>query len=179
MWPHYIRGNPRTMHNRNLRPEAREKYGKSFTHIISLLLAAVLFGYNILYTLQLLHMAVFVWLQSFPLQLVFGHGRLDCFYSIAEVDAPRIVFRAESTDQFWRQTRKIRLIESNAKCRYLKRWPVKVLFGRCYIYPRPSTLLLYDPILNHSHCLRVCIVLYIILIHTGKGGRGEGCISSL
>jgi hypothetical protein len=33
----------------------------------------------------------------------------------------------------WCSRRKIRLIECNAKCRYLKNWPVKGLCGRCFI----------------------------------------------
>ncbi len=43
------------------------------------------------------------------------------------------------TWQFRVQTdrRKIRLIESNAKCRYLKIWPVNGLCGSCFICLRP------------------------------------------
>jgi hypothetical protein len=57
--------------------------------------------------------------------------------------------------------RKIRLIESNAKCRYLKNRPVKGLWGRCFIClpilpPPPYTL----------YSIRV----NSILIQTGKGG---------
>ncbi len=37
--------------------------------------------------------------------------------------------------------RKIRLIECNAKCRYLKNWHVKGLCGRCVICMRPPPLL--------------------------------------
>ncbi len=37
--------------------------------------------------------------------------------------------------------RKIRLIENNAKCRYLKNQPVKGLSGRCFICLRPPPLL--------------------------------------
>jgi hypothetical protein len=56
--------------------------------------------------------------------------------------------------------RKIRLTESNAKCRYLR--PVKILCGRCFICLRPP----YSPPLTH------CICVYSILIHTGKGEGG-------
>ncbi len=42
-----------------------------------------------------------------------------------------------------RRHRKITLKESNAKCRYLKKWPVKELCGRCFICLRPPPLL-YD-----------------------------------
>ncbi len=48
----------------------------------------------------------------------------------------------------WR--RKIRLIECNAKCRNLKKRPVKGLCGRC-----------------------LPISVYNILIHTGKGKMGR------
>ncbi len=65
--------------------------------------------------------------------------------------------------------RKIRLIESNAICRYLKNWPVKGLCGRCFICPKPPPLLRphTPPPLSH------CILVYSILIHGGKGGGGE------
>ena len=53
--------------------------------------------------------------------------------------------------------RKIRLIESNAKCRYLKNWLVKGLCGRCVSLWGP--LLSYDPILRTPppYTLYTCI----------------------
>ncbi len=41
--------------------------------------------------------------------------------------------------------RKIRLIESNAKCRYLKNWPVKGHCGRCFICLRSPSITAYYP----------------------------------
>ncbi len=65
--------------------------------------------------------------------------------------------------------RKIRLIESNAKCRYLKIELVKGLCGRCFIClrPTPNPLTLLSPPLTH------CIRVYSILFHTEKGGGGR------
>ncbi len=150
---------------------------KLYIHtVISLLLAAVLFGYNIYFaTFTHLFRGVaklpvssgFRSLASRLSKLFLQYSRSRCPY--------RIVYRAESTDQFWRQTRKIRPIESNAKCRYLKRWPVKVLCGRCYIYLRHSTLLWPN---TKPPTLFTCIVLYIKCIYLtyshregGKGGE--------
>ncbi len=63
--------------------------------------------------------------------------------------------------------RKIRMIECNSKCRYLKKWPVKGFAAGVLSLcdPLPS----YDPIPPLIHRIRV----YSILVHTGKGGGGK------
>ncbi len=63
--------------------------------------------------------------------------------------------------------RKIRLIECNAKCRYLKSLPVKGLCGRCFFCLSPPPLL-WPHIPQLTHCIRE----YSILIHKGKERRG-------
>jgi hypothetical protein len=66
--------------------------------------------------------------------------------------------------------RKIRLIESNAKCPYLKKLTCKGILRQVFICLRPTPPS-YDPMLPPlTHCIRV----YSKLIHTGKGGRGGG-----
>ncbi len=72
--------------------------------------------------------------------------------------------------------RKIRLIESNAKYRYLKKLPVKGLCGRCFICLRPRPLLWGrgPPMTPYSPPpLHTVYVYTSILIHTGKGEGGE------
>jgi hypothetical protein len=69
------------------------------------------------------------------------------------------------------QCRKIRLIESNAKCNYPKKMTCKRTLRQVFLSvccPLSS----YDPMPPplHSHCIPV----YSILIHTGKGGEGGG-----
>jgi hypothetical protein len=69
------------------------------------------------------------------------------------------------------QCRKIRLIESNAKCNYPKKLTCKRTLRQVFLSvwcPLSS----YDPMPPplHSHCIPV----YSILIHTGKGGEGGG-----
>ncbi len=70
--------------------------------------------------------------------------------------------------------RKIRLIESNAKRCYLKKWLVKGLCAlrRCLSVwgPIPS----YDPILPppFTHCICVYTTVHI-LTHTGEEGKGR------
>ncbi len=71
--------------------------------------------------------------------------------------------------QVWVCRRKNRLIESNVKCRYLKNFTCKGTLRQVfYLSEAPPS---YDPIFPSplTHCIRV----YSILIHTGKGGRGE------
>jgi hypothetical protein len=60
--------------------------------------------------------------------------------------------------------RKIRLIESNAKCRYLKNWHVKGICGRCFIFLRLPPLL-WPHTTPLSHCIRVYSIQ-----RRGKGG---------
>ncbi len=67
--------------------------------------------------------------------------------------------------------RKIRLIESNAKCRYLKKLTCKgTLRQLFYLSEAPS-----PPMTPYSfpltHCIRV--YSYLFSIHTGWGERGE------
>jgi hypothetical protein len=64
--------------------------------------------------------------------------------------------------------RKIRLIECNAKCRYLKKLTCKGTLRQVfYLSEAPSPPMTpYSPLI---HCIRV----YSILIHTGKEGGGE------
>jgi hypothetical protein len=66
--------------------------------------------------------------------------------------------------------RKIRLIESNVKCRHLKKLACKGTLRHVFYlsaaHSPPMT-----PILSpFAHCR---LVLYSILIHTGKGGGGR------
>jgi hypothetical protein len=64
--------------------------------------------------------------------------------------------------------RKIRYIESNAKCHHQKNLPVKGLLRQVFYLseaPSPPTTPYSSPPL--SHCIRV----YSILIHTAKGGE--------
>ncbi len=67
--------------------------------------------------------------------------------------------------------RKIRLIESHAKCRYLKKLTLKgTLWQVFYLSEAPSPpMTSYSPPPYTLYCIRV----YSILIHTKKGGRGE------
>jgi hypothetical protein len=51
--------------------------------------------------------------------------------------------------------RKNRLVEYNAKCRYLQKWPVKGLSGRCFICLSPSLLLPHTP--PPPYALYTCI----------------------
>ncbi len=108
-----------------------------------------------------------------PLYIKYSFVIWDCFHILHRASFLQFKYSLKKLcpsrflDEFWRmfQTlRKIRLIECNAKCRYLKNfWPVK---GLCGIYlsawgqePHPSPL---------THC----ILVYGILVHTGKGGGG-------
>ncbi len=61
--------------------------------------------------------------------------------------------------------RKIRLIESNAKCRHLKKLTNKGILRQMFICLRPRT--------PFPHPITHCIQAYSILIHTGKGGGEE------
>jgi hypothetical protein len=64
--------------------------------------------------------------------------------------------------------RKIILIESNAKCRYLKKLACKgTLMQVFYLSEAPS-----PPITPYSVPLTHCVRVYSILIHTGSGGGG-------
>ncbi len=67
----------------------------------------------------------------------------------------------------WGQ-RKIRLIEGNAKCRYLKNWPVKGLCGRCFICLRPPPLP-WPHIPPPLHTVYV----YAVYLFTQEKGGGE------
>ena len=61
--------------------------------------------------------------------------------------------------------RKIRLIENNAKCRYLKKLTLKGTFRQVFfLFEAPS-----PPMTPYSPPLTHCIRVYSILIHTGKG----------
>jgi hypothetical protein len=63
--------------------------------------------------------------------------------------------------------RKIRLIESNARCLYLKELTCKGTLRQVfYLSEAPPPL--------HTVYSIYCTVRYCILIHTGKGGRGGG-----
>jgi hypothetical protein len=62
--------------------------------------------------------------------------------------------------------RKIRLIEYNAKCRFLKKLTCKVTLRQMF-YLSEGPLLSYEPIPPHTHC----ILVYSIIIHTGNEGR--------
>jgi hypothetical protein len=60
--------------------------------------------------------------------------------------------------------RKIRLIECNAKCRYIKKWPVKGLCGRCfYLSEAPS-----PPMTSYPPPLHTVLYTAYVLIHIGK-----------
>jgi hypothetical protein len=59
--------------------------------------------------------------------------------------------------------RKIRLIEDNAKCRHLKIWPVKGLWGRCL------SVWGQEP---HTPPFKHCYV-YTVYLFTQGGGRGR------
>jgi hypothetical protein len=63
--------------------------------------------------------------------------------------------------------RKIRLIESNAKCRYRKNLPVKGICGWCFICLRPPP---NDPIVPPPHTVHVDAVY---LFTQGRGGRAN------
>ncbi len=67
------------------------------------------------------------------------------------------------------QRRKIRLIENNAKCRYLKSWPVKGFCDRCFICLRPVPS--FDPILP-PYTLHTCIQ-YIYSHREGERRRAN------
>jgi hypothetical protein len=71
------------------------------------------------------------------------------------------------------QRRKIRLIESNAKCRYLKKWTCKETLRQVFlsVWGPPHPMTPYSPLppLHTVYVIRV----YSILIHSGKGRRGE------
>jgi hypothetical protein len=60
--------------------------------------------------------------------------------------------------------RKIRLIESNAKCRHLRKLPCKGTLRHVFYLPEAEP---HTPHLTH------CICVYSIPCHTGKGGAGE------
>ena len=64
----------------------------------------------------------------------------EFFRDLPEPLLPREVYHPLLAVQS-KYRRKIRLIESNVKCRYLKNWPVKGLCGRCFICLRPPPLL--------------------------------------
>jgi hypothetical protein len=63
--------------------------------------------------------------------------------------------------------RKIRLIECNAKCRYLKKLTCTGILGQVFYLSEP--LLSYGPVLP-PYTLYTCIQ-YSMLIHTGKEGE--------
>ncbi len=71
------------------------------------------------------------------------------------------------------QHRKIRLIECNAKRRYLKKWPAKGTFLRQVFYlseaPFPP-MTPYSP--TYTLCTLYSVHVYRIPIHTVKGGGG-------
>ncbi len=82
----------------------------------------------------------------------------------------RNIRRLEDTrvgDEIALHHRKIRLTESNAKCRYLKKWPLTGTLRQVfYLSEAPPPMTPQSP---RTHCIRV----YRILIHTGKGGGVE------
>ncbi len=66
--------------------------------------------------------------------------------------------------------RKIRLIECNAKCRYLKNWPVKGLCCRCFVCLRPPPLLWpHSPPL--THCTVYLYLTQCTYSHRVRGGE--------
>jgi hypothetical protein len=73
--------------------------------------------------------------------------------------------------------RKIRLIESNAKCRYLKNLPVKGLCARCFIRLSPSRLLLpHTPPLHtvYVYCIHYNYNTVYLFTQGRRGGGGGG-----
>ncbi len=64
--------------------------------------------------------------------------------------------------------RKIRLIEYNAKCWYLKKYTCKGTFRQVFYLSEAHSppMTLYSPPFPLTHCIRV----YSFLIQTGKGG---------
>ncbi len=60
--------------------------------------------------------------------------------------------------------RKGRLIEGNAKCRHLKNWPVKGLYGRC--------LSVWGPITPYSPLHTIYVDTVYLFTH-GRGGGGK------
>jgi hypothetical protein len=76
----------------------------------------------------------------------------------------RKVFRTEDATY---SRGKIRLIEGNAKCRHLKKLAFKGTLRQVFVCLRPRTQYPYPPL---THCIPV----YIILIHTQRGGGGGG-----
>ncbi len=65
--------------------------------------------------------------------------------------------------------RKIRLIESNAKCRYLTKLTCKVTLRQVFYLPEVPS----PPLTPTTPYKLYCIRVYSILIHTGKGGGGR------
>jgi hypothetical protein len=91
----------------------------------------------------------------------------DVHFRLSEIlCTTRIRIRGRRSEDTYR--RKIRLIECNAKCRYLKNWPLKGLCGRCFIFLRPPPLRWpYTPP-PLTHCVHVHTVYLFTL-----GGWGE------
>ncbi len=92
--------------------------------------------------------------------------KLDCFFMflLSQVNPTEVIkhgncWLCRGGGDGWRR-RKIRLIEVNTKC-HLKKFTMRQVF----ICLRPTTP--YPP-------YKLCISVYSILIHTGKGGGGEG-----
>ncbi len=67
--------------------------------------------------------------------------------------------------------RKMRLLQSNVKCRYLKQLTCKGTVRQVFYLSEapPPTVRPHTP-----HPLTHCIRVYSILIHTGRGGGGGG-----
>ncbi len=68
--------------------------------------------------------------------------------------------------------RKIRLIESNVICRFLKKFPVKGLCGRCFTCLRPSPLL-WPHTLHPPPPVTHCILVFMYNYSHGERGGGE------
>ncbi len=67
--------------------------------------------------------------------------------------------------------RKTRLIESNAKCRYLNNWLGKGLCCRCFTFLRPPSLLW--PHIPPTHCMRVHCTQCTYSHGEGGGGANQ------
>jgi hypothetical protein len=99
-----------------------------------------------------------------------GLATITCVFNPKRKALPMEVKAGGGGDQDRRQ---IKLIESNVKCRYLKKFTSKGTLRQVFYLseplrpPAPPPMTPYPPL---THCVRV----YSILIYTGKGGeRGE------
>jgi hypothetical protein len=69
--------------------------------------------------------------------------------------------------------RKIILIESNAKCRYLKKWPVKRLCGRCFYLSEVPPPLLWPHTFPPPFYTVYVYTVYTAYLFTQGKGEGE------